>query len=185
MHQIIRERNHLLLEMAAAPGFRLTAWLVFEQLTRWENAVKGYTQPSQGVIARAIRRSRKAVNEAVAWLRKHGFIKTQQRYVLHRDRTLYGTLRYWIAKELGQVEWLLKKRAAELRDKLLSGKSRVAYPAAPKAQKAESRADRDARERYWLEQLGCNPDVAEPSSSVLNSDNLMSPAVKKPPGGGM
>ena len=195
MHHIIRERNHLSLEMAATPGFRLTAWLVFEQLTRWENSSTGYTQPGQGVIADAIRRSRKAVNEAVGWLRKHHYIKTRQRYVLHRDRPLFGTLRYWVAKELGQVEWLKSKwQRSRVEAWATTGLHAVRRETAiqatrhnPVASKAPWKAgaaggeslSKDAREAYWLQQLGCNPAVSTPSSSELNTETLMSPALKK------
>ena len=179
-----REKLNLEIQMERTPGYT-GAWAkVWRRLRAWENAKTGYTQPSQATIARDCSLSRKTVNLAVKGLRQHGFIKTQQRYVLHRDRTLYGTLRYWVAKELGQVEWILKKQLAELRDKLWTGKSRVAYPAAPKPYKAPTQAEKDAVYRYWLEQLGCNIDVATPSSSLLNPDNLMSPTHKKPPDGG-
>lgn len=178
MHQIIRERLQLSIEMRATPGFTPACLAVFEQLTWWENSRTGYTQPGQETIARAIGRCRATVNRAVRWLRDNGWLKTQQRYVLHRDRTLYGTLRYWMAKEVGQVTWL-RNRLIEKRWTTARNDTERQNNAVQKWRMPKIAGGKEAVERYWLAQMGCNTGVTTPSNSELNTETLMSPALKR------
>lgn len=94
-------------KMRQVPDFKPSCLAVFFQLMEWENAGNGTTQPAQGAIARATGLHRVTVNKAVAWLRLNGFIRTVQRYrKIGKGAYRYLSLKYWVAKELGQVAFL-------------------------------------------------------------------------------
>jgi len=124
---------------------------VFLALHQLENAVKGYTQPAQGVIARRTGLHRVTVNRAVAWLRLNGFIRTIQRFRKLASGAGYRflSLKYWVAKELGQVNFL--ERAEKAR--------RLMRAFAPK--------------------FSCSLAASSPSRPESNSETFMSPEPKK------
>ena len=180
--------------MRATPGFQAAFLAVYDQLSAWENGRLGYTQPAQGVIGRALGLARETVNRAVAWLRKHGFIKTKQRYVRQDDkRSLYGTLRYWIAKELGQVQWLKGQfaaaRARAWADAVNNAARRQEAQAARAKRDAEEQLNRlqiEAARLDALRKYGCDMGLTVPSTTESNSDrldgenrNLASPALQR------
>ena len=152
----------LKLEMRAETGYRPSYGAVFEQLQYFENAITGETCPAQGVLARALGYCRETVNRAVGWLELHGYIRTQQRYRrLANYGSRYLSKRYWIARELGQVKWMLGKLRERAAAAYLAGRP-VRLPA----------------------RFSCDPKTALPSSSESNPENLMSPRRFRPPDGG-
>lgn len=103
-----RQFSTLLNAMPDVDGFRPSYLRVFLALHRLENAVSGTTQPAQSVLARNTGLHRVTINRAVAWLRLNGFIKTVQRFrkLLSGLGYRFLSLKYWVAKELGQVSFL-------------------------------------------------------------------------------
>jgi hypothetical protein len=150
-----REFSVLLNEMHNRPGYRPSCQKVFLALHELENAITGSTQPAQGVIARRKNMHRVTVNKAVAWLRLNGFIRTMQR----AKRRVGGagwwfqSLRYWVARELGQVAYLETLEKLRRLKKWLNGEKR------PKS--------------------SCSRNATAPSSSEYYSDSFMSPKQKK------
>jgi hypothetical protein len=113
-----RNISRLLNRMRKVPGYRPSCQAVFLQLMEWENAGSGTTQPAQGVLARETGLHRVTVNRAVAWLRLNGFLRTVQRFKrIGKGAYRYLSLKYWVAKELGQVAFL-EAREKTLRVKL-------------------------------------------------------------------
>jgi DNA-binding transcriptional MocR family regulator len=152
----------LKLEMRAENGYRPSYGAVFEQLQYFENSSTGNCCPAQGVLARALGYCRETVNRATRWLELHGYIRTQQRYKrFQRGGCRYLSKRYWIARELGQVAFLLGKLAEQGMAAFLAGKP-IRLPA----------------------RFSCDPKPAVPSRTEFNSDLLMSPGRFQPPDGG-
>jgi len=147
-----RQFSTLLNAMPDVEGFRPSYLRVFLALHRLENAVSGTTQPAQSVLARNTGYHRVTINRAVAWLRLNGFIKTVQRFrkLLSGLGYRYLSLKYWVAKELGQVSFL--ERIEKMR-----------------------RVQKWLKQGRFSCSLGTTP----PSNSALNTDSLMSPDGKK------
>lgn len=111
----------VLLDMRREVGFRPSYAAVYQQLLHWENATTGDTCPGQKSLAAALGYARETVNRAVAWLERNGYIRTHQRLRrVARNGVRFLSKRYWIAKERGQVAWMLShlsKRALQLRQR--------------------------------------------------------------------
>jgi DNA-binding transcriptional MocR family regulator len=102
-------------------GFRPSYAAVYSQLLHWENRTTGDTCPGQRSLARSLGYARETVNRACAWLELRGYIRSQQR--LRRiagNGVRFLSKRYWVAKERGQVAWMLAhltRRGRELRER--------------------------------------------------------------------
>lgn len=140
--------------MSKVAGFRPSFLRVWLQLCEWENARTGTTVPAQGVLARATGLHRVTVNRAVAWLRLNGFIRTVQRFrAIGNGAYRYLSLKYWVAKEMGQVAFL------EAREKI-------------------DRLRRWQKGRN-LPKFSCSLDATPPPMTESYSDMLEAPKRKK------
>jgi len=163
MQFAVREQIKVISELARRPGYRPRHQAVLTELLLLENSVNGSCQPSQAKIAQRIGCCRGTVNRAVQWLRRCGAIKTVQLRVRQDNGAWFkGRLRYWMAKEPGQVAWIEAAWKRSRVESLLAGK--------------------EIQRRYSR----CNNAATRPSTSVLNSDtffapneNLASPALQR------